>query len=132
MKVAAIAFLFLIRLRFPHSKSLSQIIRRRYSDKIILKDCKFEKTDYPLRKAELDLECLVKCRDSNVIFKFLNFCLANRYLRFSLNYAYCQSNLLLEVIRLKKSNVRVLRKEFDNLRSSLQQQINSIDYAHFC
>ena len=35
MKVAAIAFLFLIRLKFPHSKSLSQIIRRRYGDKII-------------------------------------------------------------------------------------------------
>ena len=25
-----------------------------------------------------------------------------------------------------------MRKEFDNLRSSLQQQINSIDYAHSC
>ena len=25
-----------------------------------------------------------------------------------------------------------MRKEFDNLCSSLQQQINSIDYAHFC
>ena len=25
-----------------------------------------------------------------------------------------------------------MRKEFDNFRSSLQQQINSIDYAHIC
>ena len=45
---------------------------------------------------------------------------------------HCQSNLLLEEIRLKKSNVRGLRKEFDNLHSSLQQQINSIDYAYLC
>ena len=45
---------------------------------------------------------------------------------------HCQSNLLLEEIRLKKSNVRVLKKEFDNLRSSLQQQINLIDFAHIC
>ena len=129
MKVAAIVFLFLIRLRFPQSKSLSQIIRTRYGDKIneIIK-----KTDYRLRKAELDLEFLVKCRDNNVIPKFLNFRLANRSLRFSLTYAHCQSNLLLEEIRLKKSNVRVLRKEFDNLCSSLQQQINSIDFAHIC
>ena len=67
-----------------------------------------------------------------MIPKFLNFRLANRSLRFSLTYAHCQSNLLLEEIRLKKSNVRVLRKEFDNLRSSLQQQINSIDFAHIC
>ena len=132
MKVAAIVFLFLIRLRFPHSKSLSQIIRRRYGDKIIKRLRKFEKIDYRLRKAELDLEFLVKCRDNNVIPKFLNFRLANRSLRFSLTYAHCQSNLLLEEIRLKKSNVRVLRKEFDNLCSSLQQQINSIDFAHIC
>ena len=132
MRVAAIVFLFLIRLRFPHSKSLSQIIRRRYGDKIIKRLRKFEKIDYRLRKAELDLEFLVKCRDNNVIPKFLNFRLANRSLRFSLTYAHCQSNLLLEEIRLKKSNVRVLKKEFDNLRSSLQQQINSIDFAHIC
>ena len=132
MKVAAIVFLFLIRLRFPHSKSLSQIIRRRYGDKIIKRLRKFEKIDYRLRKAELNLEFLVKRRDNNVITKFLNFRFANRSLRFSLTYAHCQSNLLLEEIRLKKSNVRVLRKEFDNLRSSLRQQINSIGYTHIC
>ena len=131
MKVAAIAFLFLIWLRFPHSKSLSQIIRRQYGDKIIKRLHKFQKIDYHLRKAELDLEFLVKCRDNNVIHNFLNFRLANRSLRFSLNYVHCQSNLLLEEIRLKKSNVRVLRKEFVNLCSSLQK-INSTDYAHIC
>ena len=97
MKVAAIVFLFPIRLRFPHSKSLSQIIRRRYGDKITKRLCKFEKIEYRLRKAEVDLEFLVKCRDNDMIPKFLNFRLANRSLRFSLTYAHCQSNLLLYV-----------------------------------
>ena len=124
MKVAAILFLFLMRLRFPHSKSLSQIIIRLYGDKITKRLRKFEKIDYRLRKAELDLESLVKCRDNNVIPKFLNFRLANRSFTFSHSYAHCKSNLLLDEIRLKKSNVRVLKKEFANLRSSLQQQIN--------
>ena len=125
-------FIFCIARRsFPHSKSLPQIIRRRYCDKIIKRLRKFEKIDYGLWKAELDLEFLVKYRDNNVIPKFLSFRLANMSLRFSLTYAHCQSNLLLEEIRLKKSNVRVLKKEFD-LRSSLQQQINSIDFAHIC
>ena len=77
MKVAAIVFLFLIRLRFPQSKSLPHIIRRHYSGKIIKRLRKFEKIDYRLRKAELDFEFLVKCRDNNVIPKFLNFRLAN-------------------------------------------------------
>ena len=67
-----------------------------------------------------------------MIPKFLNFRLAKKSLRFSFTYAHCQSNLLLEEIRLKKSNVRVLKKEFDNLCSSLQQQINSNDFAHIC
>ena len=71
MKVTAIVFLFLIRLRFPQSKSLSHIIRRRYGDNIIKRLRKFEKIDYRLRKAELNLEFLVKCRDDNVIPKFL-------------------------------------------------------------
>ena len=69
MKVAVIIFLFLIRLKFPHSKSLSLIIRGRYDDKIIKRLRKFEKIDYRLQKAELDLEFLVKCRDNNVIPK---------------------------------------------------------------
>ena len=63
--------------------------------------------------------------------KFLKFRLTNRSLRFSLAYEHCQSNLLFEEVRLKKSNVRVLRKEFDNLRSFLQS-INWMDYAHVC
>ena len=113
MKVVAIVFLW-------------------YGDKIIKRLRKFEKTDYRLRKAELDLEFLVKCRNNNLIPKFLNFHLANRSLRFSLTYAQCQSNSLLQETRIKKSNVRVLRKEFDNLLSSLQQLIHSIDYAHIC
>ena len=111
MKVTAIVFLLLIRLKFPHSKSLSQIIRRQYGDKIIKRLHKFETTDYRLRKAELDLEFLVKCRDNNLIPKFLNFGLANRPLRFSLTCAHCQSYLLLEEIRLKKSNVRVFEEK---------------------
>ena len=82
MKAAAIVFLFLIRLRLPHPKSLSQTIRRRYGDKIIKRLRKFEKIDYRIRKAELDLEFLVKCRDNNLIPKFLNFRLANRSLRY--------------------------------------------------
>ena len=93
IKVAGIVFLFLIRLRFLQSKSLSHIIGRRYGDKIIKRINKFKKIDHHLQKAELDLEFLVKCRDNYVILKFLNFRLANRSLRFSLSYVHCQSNL---------------------------------------
>ena len=57
---SSIVFLLLTRLRFPHSKSLSEIIRRRYGDKTIKRLRKFENIVYRLRKAELDLEFLVQ------------------------------------------------------------------------
>ena len=89
----------------------------------------WKKKDYCLWKPELDVEFLVRCREKKVIPKSLNFQLTNKSLRSSLIYAQCQSNLLLEEIRQKKS--RVLRKEFDNLRSFLQQKINSIFVQNF-
>ena len=76
MIVAAIIFLFLIRLQFPKSKSISEILRRRYGQSILKILRTFEKLNYLIRKAELDLEFLLRCRDSNVIPNFLNFKLA--------------------------------------------------------
>ena len=73
MRVAAIVFLFLVRLRFPKSKSISDILRRKYSQSKLKIIQKFEKFDYRLRKAELKLEFLLRCRDSNVMPIFLIF-----------------------------------------------------------
>ena len=73
MIVAAIIFLFLIRLQFPKSKSISEILRRRYDQSILKIIRTFEKLDYLIRKAEPDLEFLLRCRDSNVTPNFLNF-----------------------------------------------------------
>ena len=74
MKVATIVFLFLMRVRFLQSKSVSQIIRSRYDDTTIRRLRKFEKIKYPLRKAEVYFEFLLRCRDNNIIpgfFKIL-------------------------------------------------------------
>ena len=73
MIVAAIIFLFLIRLQFPKPKSISEILRRRYGQSILKILRTFEKLNYLIREAELDLEFLLRCRDSNVIPNFLNF-----------------------------------------------------------
>ena len=65
---------------------------------------KLEKIDYSLRKAELDLEFLIRCRDNNVKPRFLNFRSANDTLKSSLTYAKCQSNVLLAEVRQKMKN----------------------------
>ena len=99
MRVVAIVLLFRIQLRFSLSKSMSQIIRSRYCDTIIKRLRKLEKIDYSLRKAELDLEFLIRCRDNNVKPRFLNFRSANDTLKSSLTYAKCQSNVLLSNVK---------------------------------
>ena len=92
----------------------------------------FEKLDYRLRKVQLDLDFLCKCKDSDVIPKFLNFRLANKKLQDSLTYKNCQRNLLITEINLKKSRLRVLKKEFYLLHSELKSVLNCIDFAHVC
>ena len=130
MRVAVIVFLFLARVRFPRSKSIAEVIRARYNENTVKRIRKLEKLDYRLRKAELDLEFLCKCNDNNVIPKFLNFRVANNHLKFSTTYKQCQSNLLREEIRQKKSTVRILQKEFTSLKATLQSELNLIDFAH--
>ena len=83
------------------TNSLYFFIVRRFGQKRLRK---FEKIDYRLRKAELDLEFLVRCRDNNVIPRSLNFRLSSKSLRSFLTYVQCQSNLLSEKIRQNKSN----------------------------
>ena len=132
MQVAALVFFFLAIIRFPKTKSIPSIIRRRYGDKVLREVCKFEKLDYKLRKVQLGLDYFCECKDSDVISKYLNFCLANKKLQDSLTYKNCQRNLLITEINLKKSRLRVLKKEFYLLHSELKSVLNCIDFAHVC
>ena len=73
LRVAVLVFLFLARIRFPKNESISSIVRKRYSGDVLKAVRKFEKVDYKLRKAKLDISFLVKCQNENktVITKFL-------------------------------------------------------------
>ena len=60
----------------------------------------------------------------------LSFRIANNHLKFFTTYKQCQSNLLREEICQKKCTVQTLQKEFTPLKSSLQNELNLIDFAH--
>ena len=128
--VAVIAFLFLARVRLPKSKSIAEVIRSIYSENTVKRIRKLKKLDYRLHKTELDLQFLCKCDDNNVISNFLNFRLANSYLKYSSTFRLCQCNLLREEIRKKKSTLRSLQKEFSSFKVSLQNELNLIEFAH--
>ena len=127
---SSFSFFILARLRFPKSESISSIVRRRYSGQILKAIRKFEKADYKLRKAKLDINLFVRCQHENVIPNFLKFRLANKDLRNSITYRKCQLNLLQKKINNKKSRLKTLQNEFNRLRSDLQFGLNCIDFAH--
>ena len=83
--------LFLTRLCFSSKRSIAEILRKRYGDKIFKLVRKFEKTGITHKKTLLDLQFLKMCEDHNVIPKFLRFKVANASLRTSLTYKRCQS-----------------------------------------
>ena len=58
--------------------------------------------------------------------------ISNKYFLFSWakTLQACQLNLFREEIRQKKSTLRILLKEFSALKVSLQDELNSIDFAH--
>ena len=123
-------FLFLARIRFPKNESISSIVRKRYSGEVLKAIRKFEKVDYKLRKAKLDISFLVKCQNENIIPNFLKFRLANKNLQNSVTDKKCQRSLLQTEIDNKKSHLRTLQNEFNRLRNELQFQLNCIDFAH--
>ena len=71
---AVLVFLFLVRIRFPRTKSIAAIIRSRYGDRMLKMVRKLEKLDFKLRKAKIDIKFLCKCENNGIIpnFLFLN------------------------------------------------------------
>ena len=124
--VAVIVFLFLVRVQFPKSKSIAEVIRSRYGENTVKRIQKLEKLDYCLHEAELGLQFLCKCDDSNIIANFLNFRLANSHLKYSSTYRLSQLSLLKEEICQKNLHSEAYRKNLA-LSTSL---CNLIDFAH--
>ena len=91
---------------------------------------KFEKVDYKLRKAKVDICFLVKCQNENIIPNFLKFRLANKNLQNSVTYKKCQRTLLQTEIDNKKSHLRTLQNVFNRLRNELKFILNCIGFPH--
>ena len=102
-----------------------EVIRKRHGQNTVKKLRKLEKLDYQLRKAQIDLDFLVNCCNNSVVPKFL---------KSTRTYQQCQLSLLHEEIRQKKSNIKVLLKEFKFLHSTLQAEISLLTllmFAHY-
>ena len=91
--VAASVFLFWMKLRFQHSKSVDLVISKRYLQNTVKGLRKLEKLGYRLRKAQIKLEFSVNCCNNSVVSKFLNFRVATKSLNSTRTYQQCQLSL---------------------------------------
>ena len=132
VKVLGLVFLFIIRIRFPNGKSIANIIRSSYREAFVRKIHKLEKNDYKLRKGHLDLRFLQECKKKNLISKFLQFKLANRYLHHSVIYKKCQIKLLEEEIRANRKRINILEKDTKRIKEELQGTVSCLDFSYIC
>ena len=130
MIVTTLGFFFLVRLRFPTSKSIPSIIKERYGRKILKLIRKFEKVDFKFKKATLDLDFLYYCRNNNLIPTFLKFNSVNKALANSDLYKLCQEKLLSAEIEEKKRGINEHKNHHDKLMTEIKQQVNPIDFTH--
>ena len=61
IRVLSLVFLSIVRLRFPSDKSITNVIRFRYNDKIVKQIHRFEKLDFKIQKNKADLDFLQSC-----------------------------------------------------------------------
>ena len=104
--------------------------QERYGQNTVKKLRKLEKLGCRLRKAQIDLKFLVNCSNNSVAPKFLNFHVLSKCFKSLRTYQQCLLSLSHEEIHQKKSNIRVLLKEFEFLNFTSQTEISFIDFAY--
>ena len=125
VRICALVFMFISRLRFPADSSIADIIRNRYGNVTLKLLRKLEKLDMKYRKTLIDVE-------NGVIPHFLYFKLANRNLRSSAAYMKCQLHLLYQEIKIKKTQSTRALKDVNDTKSCLHSQVRLVDFAHIC
>ena len=77
-KIVSLVILFILKLRFPRNRPLSDIIVNRYGRPTLQNFRKYESRSYKLRKAEADRTFLILCKSYNVVPRFMKFKLYKR------------------------------------------------------
>ena len=124
----SLVFIFLTKVRFPSRLSIAEVLKKRYGDRTLKLDRKFEKTDIKHKRALLGLHFLKICEDHNVTPKFLRFKVANSSLRPSYMYRRCQRKLLRGEIYNKKLAASKLESKF--LYNNVKSNLNLIHFHH--
>ena len=124
--------LFIARIRFTDSESLTGVLRKRYHRDLVNEVRTLGEIDFKLTKAILDLDFLISCRKNSVFSKFLQFKVSIKQLRISKAYISCQKRLLKQEVNNKQKAVKILQEKVIEVMNSLICKMTFIDYVHVC
>ena len=119
--------LFLIKLRFPKSRPISDIITKRYGRTALKIFRSLQNTLYKKAKCELDHKFLITCKSYNVKPKFLNFKLYRNGLRKSKTYQNFQSKLLNMEINDKSKQLTLLDNKLADIEKKFNETFSYLD-----
>ena len=122
--------MFIVRCRFPRTKSLTEVTRDRYGNHVLKLTRKYEKLGYKIRKLELDISFLDACMDNNLCPTFLRYKMSSKRLRHSESYTASQRLFLQEEITFKTADRIRLSKELENLNNEIRTAVSYIDWVH--
>ena len=127
MFFATLALLFILRLRFPTSKSTVYILRQRYNDDVLQKYRRYEKLNKRLCKNDLDQQFLHSCKAHGIIPRFLHFKAYKKKIYCTTLYKECLVNLLdYEIIDKQRDHQRI-QNDFNIAEDDLRQSISRLD-----
>ena len=129
LKVCALVFLFIVKLRFG-KKSVGSVILERYGRETLQCFRKLEKTFKQVKKQQCDLDFLTSCRLNHVTPKFLRFKLSNRRLQDSVQYKQFQIQLLDLEINHKTKCLQNSRKCYQHTAKILRSRVWWLDFQH--
>ena len=123
-RIAKVAFLFLARIRFPGHILLAGTLQKRYGRDLVKEVRALENLNFQNRKALLDLDFSILCRNKNVIPKFLHFKVSNKELRKSNAYVIYQKCLVNQKTSNKQKVVKTLKPLLETIKKNVNVKMN--------
>ena len=130
LPIIAWTLLFIIKTRFPASRSIAEILIQRYGEAELHTYRTLERTDFKLQKSKADLDFLNTCKDNNLVPKFLNFKPYSTKVKSSEAYRTAQRIFLNHEIKDKEKRVSSLEKQRRDLQSQVRSSVSFITYVH--
>ena len=124
--VSAISFLVTLRLR---QLNLPNHIRTKYGADASKQFWRYGDCMWKLRKAQLDVEFLTKCKTFKVYPKFVRFKLYKRCLHTADFYKSWQSKLLSREINTRKKSATLLIVQSDEIQQQMRRRFSLFMYA---